>query len=155
MKLTFHLAKISAIILLIASCNQKETKSEDVARTLPAISNEKTSEVLDRHLKAFLENDMELMMADYSEDAVLILPDSTYTGKEQIRSSFANAFKMFPKEGTSLTIDKKTINKNTAYIIWHGKSPDWEVSFGTDTFVIEDGKIQLQTFAAVMKPVAK
>ena len=155
MKLTFHLAKISAIIVLIASCNQKETKTEDVARTVPAISNEKTSEVLDRHFKAFLENDMELMMADYADDAILILPDTTYIGKEQIKSSFTNAFKMFPKEGSSLTMDKKTINNNIAYIIWHGKSPDWEVEFGTDTFVIEDGKIQRQTFAAVMKPIAK
>lgn len=155
MKLTFQIANIYAIILLIASCNQKETKSEDLARTLPVISNEKTREVLDRHFKAFVENDMEIMMSDYADDAVLILPDTLYTGKEQIKSSFINAFKMFPKEGTSLVMDKKTINNNIAYIIWHGKSPDWEVSFGTDTFVIEDGKIQRQTFAAVMKPVAK
>jgi len=155
MKLTLHIASIFAFIFLIASCKQEETKSEDLARTGPAISNEKTSEVLDRHFKAFLENDMEIMMADYADDAILILPDTTYTGKEQIKSSFINAFKMFPKEGSSLTMDKKTINNNIAYIIWHGKSPDWDVSFATDTFVIEDGKIQRQTFAAVMKPVAK
>lgn len=155
MKLIFRFAKIFAIIVLIVSCNQKETKTEDVARAIPEISNEKTREVLDRHFKAFLENDMEVMMSDYAEDAILILPDTTYTGKEQIESSFVNAFKMFPKEGTSLTMDKKTINNNIAYIIWHGKSPDWDVSFGTDTFVIEDGKIQRQTFAAVMKPIAK
>ena len=155
MKFAFHIASISAIALLVASCNQKETKSDDVTRTLPVISNEKTREVLDRHFKAFLENDMEVMMSDYAEDAILILPDTTYTGKEQIESSFVNAFKMFPKEGTSLTMDKKTINDNIAYIIWHGKSPGWEVSFATDTFVIEDGKIQRQTFAAVMKPIEK
>ena len=142
-------------MLLIASCNQKETKTDVAANTPPAISKEKTSEVFDRHFKAFLENDMELMMADYADDAVLILPDTTYTGKEQIKSSFINAFKMFPKEGSNLTLDKKTIDKNIAYIIWHGKSPGWEVSFATDTFVIEDGKIQRQTFAAVMNPIAK
>ena len=107
MKLTFHLANIAAIMILIAACNQKETKSDEVASTVPAISNEKTSEVLDRHLKAFLENDMELMMPDYADDAVLILPDSVYTGKEQIKAHFINAFKMFPKEGSNLTIDKK------------------------------------------------
>ncbi len=73
--------------------------------------------MFDRHFKAFTENNMEAVMTDYAEDAIVIVPDSAYVGKEQIRSSFIEVFKMFPKEGTSLEIDKKFTNNNIAYVI--------------------------------------
>jgi hypothetical protein len=35
-----------------------------------------------------------------------------------------------------------------AYIVWHSVSQGAEVTLGTDTFVVKDGKIAVQTFAA-------
>ncbi|MBN8858042.1 MAG: hypothetical protein J0H29_06620 [Sphingobacteriales bacterium] len=50
-------------------------------------------------------------------------------------------------------MEKKVINDNLVCIVWHGRSPSLEVSFATDTFIIENGKILRQTFAGQLKPV--
>ena len=62
-------------------------------------------------------------------------------------------FPAFPSEGTVLEIDRMVIENELAYIVWHAKTPTVEVPLGTDTFIIEDGKIKLQTFAGVINPV--
>ena len=48
------------------------------------------------------------------------------------------------KPGTyDFTMDRTEV----AYIVWHSVNQGADVKLGTDTFVIRDGKIVLQTFA--------
>ena len=114
-----------------------------------AISEDKTQEVLDHHWEAFSQNDMEAVMADYTEESVLITPDRTYAGLDEIRTNFENAFKAFPKDGTTFQLDKSVVEGDVAYILWQAKTPTFNLSYATDTFIIRDGKIISQTYAGV------
>ncbi len=91
-------------------------------------------------------------MADYTDESVLITPDKTVSGLTELRDHFANVFKLFPKDSTTLKLDKSVINKDVAYIIWSADAPKIDISYGTDTFIIKDGKIVRQTFAGVVVP---
>jgi SnoaL-like domain len=110
---------------------------------------EQTEKTLLRHWQGFVAGDVERIMADYAEDAVLISPEGTLRGHAQIRSLFTQIFAdMFPPAGSSLNLAKQIVEGEIAYILWSGISPRYKVPFGTDTFVIRDGKIVAQTFAA-------
>jgi len=118
-----------------------------------ALSNtEQTGKILLHHWQAFGAGDVEAIMADYADDAALITPEGTLKGLAQIRSLFANIFaNMFPAGKTSLNLTKQVVEGEIAYIRWSGHSPFYNAPFATDTFVIRDGKIVAQTFAAQLE----
>lgn len=116
------------------------------------ISQEKTQEVLEHHWIAFKENDLEAVMADYSEESMLITPDATYKGLDAIRKNFERAFTAFPKEQSTLQLNKTVVEKDVGYILWQASTPTFELTYGTDTFIIQDGKIVRQTYAGVSNP---
>ena len=91
-------------------------------------------------------------MADYADDAVLITPEGTLKGLAQIRPLFAKIFaNMFPPNSTSLNLTKQVVEGEIAYILWSGSSAYYNALFATDTFVMRDGKIVAQTFAAQLE----
>jgi ketosteroid isomerase-like protein len=111
--------------------------------------SEQTQQTLLRHWQAFRAGDVEGIMADYTEDAVLITPDGTLKGREQIRSLFMQVFaNMFPPDSTSLSMTKQVVEGEMAYILWSGSSAYYNAPFCTDTFLMREGKIVAQTFAA-------
>jgi hypothetical protein len=114
------------------------------------IDEAKTKEVLDHHWNTFQANDLDGVMADYTEESVLITPDKTVSGLKDLRDHFTNVFKLFPKDSTTLKLDKSVINKDVGYIIWSADAPKMDIAYGTDTFIVRDGKIVRQTFAGVV-----
>jgi ketosteroid isomerase-like protein len=113
---------------------------------------EQTGKILLHHWQAFGAGDVEAIMADYADDAVLITPEGTLRGLTQIRSLFAKIFaNMFPADKTSLSLTKQVVEGKLAYILWSGHSSFYNAPFATDTFVIRDGKIVAQTFAAQLE----
>lgn len=126
---------------------QEAALSQDAPNT--GISEDKTKEVLDHHWEAFSQNDMEAVMADYTEESVLITPDRTYKGLDEIRMNFENAFGAFPKDQTAFQLNKSVVEGDVAYILWQAKTPTFNLSYATDTFIIRDGKISSQTYAGV------
>ena len=45
-------------------------------------------------------------------------------------------------------MDTLQVADDIAYIVWHANCASADIVFGTDTFLIRDGKIAVQTFAA-------
>ncbi|MBI1341922.1 MAG: nuclear transport factor 2 family protein [Terrimonas sp.] len=115
--------------------------------------NEMSQYVLLRHLSSFQENDLEALMEDYTSDSVLITPNTSYTGLEEIKEYFADLISHFPKQKSIVKIDKTVINDDLVYIVWHAKTPSLEVSFATDTFIIKKDKILRQTFAGQLTSI--
>lgn len=132
------------LILLTTSVSCNETKSVS-----PDINEAKTKEILDHHWVAFQANDLEATMEDYTEESVLITPDATYNGLDEIRKNFVNAFAAFPKDSSTLVLDKSVVVKDVGYILWHAKTPVFTLSYATDTFIIQNGKIVRQSYAGV------
>lgn len=115
-------------------------------------STNNTQQVLQHHLTAFSENNIEEIIKDYTERSFLCTPDGKLGGLAQIRSFFIEVFKLFPAGQTKLDLKQLIIDDDMAYITWSSNSPVAEVPLGTDTFEIRDGRIIWQTLAAHIMP---
>jgi ketosteroid isomerase-like protein len=105
--------------------------------------------VLNHHLESFGAGDIDETMKDYTDESVLIAPDGTLTGLDDIRAAFAGFYSGLFKPGTyEFTMDRAEVVGDVAYIVWHSVNEGVEVTLGTDTLVVRDGKIAVQTFAA-------
>lgn len=108
-------------------------------------------QVLARHWRDFQAGDVESIMSDYAADAVLISTMGVLKGHQQIREAFVSIFShLFPPGASTLKLEKQIIEGETAFIVWSGNAPKFDVPFATDTFWIRNGKIVTQTFAAKM-----
>ena len=135
-------------VFLAASCVQNVQQDQQKGEN---ISEQSTKDVLDHHWEAFKANDLEETMKDYTEESVLVTPNGTYNGLDEIENNFVRAFKGFPGDSTTFTLDKSMAVKDIGYIIWKAKTPGFNLSYATDTFIIRDGKIIRQTFAGVFE----
>jgi ketosteroid isomerase-like protein len=140
------------VFLFLASCNEKQATTDQSAADQAAIDEETTSQVLKHHWDAFQANDLEETMKDYTEESILITPDQTFNGLSEIRENFVFAFSVFPKDSSTLQLDKTVVSGDVGYIIWKADAPKLNLTFATDTFIIHDGKIVRQTYAGVVAP---
>jgi len=111
-----------------------------------------TSDILDRHLTCFSERDVEGLIADYSADAVLFTPGGPLKGREQIEPLFHTLVSEFAKPGSSLTMQVQCVEGDHAYIVWTAETADNSYEIATDTFVVKNGEIVAQSFAAKITP---
>jgi ketosteroid isomerase-like protein len=107
-----------------------------------------TSDVLDRHLKCFSQCDLEGVLADYSSDAVLFVPSGPLRGPDAIRPFFEDLISEFAQPGSSFTMQQQCVDGDHAYILWTAETANNSYEFATDTFVMRNGKIVAQSFAA-------
>ena len=105
-----------------------------------------TSEVWKHHLQAWEARSIEAIVSDYSDESVLILNNEIFRGPEQIGQVFTQLFKIF--DAGVNRIKTPVLYDRFVYITWHFTPRGKEEIFGTDTFVIEEGKIILQTIAS-------
>jgi len=108
--------------------------------------DEISKEVVMRHLNSFIDNNLEVLLSDYTNESVLITQAATYAGPEEISAFFVDFSKHFPKQKSNLELDKVVAKDDMVYIVWHAKTPSLQVPIGSDTFIIKDGKIYQQTF---------
>jgi ketosteroid isomerase-like protein len=111
-----------------------------------AVTVRSTQEVLDHHLKAFGDGNLDAIMSDYVSSSVLFKPDGLLKGLDAIRGLFKGMFAEFAKPGTSFAMHQTLVDGDYAYIVWSAETADNKYEASTDTFVIRDGKIVAQTF---------
>lgn len=102
--------------------------------------------IVERHLNSFVSNDLDGVMADYTEESVMITQDATYTGIEEIKAFFVELNVHFPKQKSSFELGNLVAKDDLVFIVWNAKTPSLHVPIGSDTFIIKDGKISQQTF---------
>ena len=111
----------------------------------------KTEAVIDHHLEAFRSCDIDELMLDYTDNSVLITPERTLNNLNEICALFNKFITDVMPPGCDFELSKKIINGDIAYLIWSAESDNYKIPFGTDTFVIKDGKIATQTVAMVLE----
>ena len=117
-----------------------------------------TKEVLDHHLKCLAGGDLAGIVADYAPDAVLITPPGFFSSDGILRgpggavAGFRLLLGEFGKPGASFEMKEIVVDGDYAYIVWSADTPDHRFDFGSDTFVIKNGKIVAQTFAGKITP---
>jgi hypothetical protein len=105
-----------------------------------------TETVLRRHLQAAGVG-VDAVMADYGDASVIITHDTTYRGLSEIREFFTELLDG-PYRGfiRALEMTRQEVVGEAAFILW--RAPPW-FPHATDTFVIRNGKILIQTFSAL------
>ena len=105
-----------------------------------------TETVLQNHLRA-AKIGVDAIMEDYTDESVLITHEATYRGLAEIRRFFTALFGALPRGFfDELKLIRHEIVDEVAYILWERKP---QIARATDTFVVRNGKILVQTFAVM------
>ncbi len=113
--------------------------------------SEASKDLLTHHLGSFLDNDLEAVISDYTDESILITQVTTYIGLKEIKVFFTDLITHFPKGNINFVLDKIVVKDEFAFIVWHANTPDLNVTLGSDTFIIKGGKIHQQTFVGIME----
>jgi len=112
-----------------------------------------TRAVLDHQYEAFSAGNADEIAADFADDAVLIRADAVFSGRAAIRGAYQEMFEGRFKPGSyELAVDAEHVVGEIAYIAWRASCATDELTLGTDTFVVRNGKIVAQTFTAKSEP---
>ena len=114
------------------------------ARCPMQLQHRSAEQVLEAHLAAVRSGNAALVACDYARDAVFLLPGSVAQGPEQIEAVFAG---LFESAGAilSVTATSMTTQGGAILLTYTVDSEHIVVPNGVDTFVIEKGRIVLQT----------
>ena len=161
------LALTTAVLLALsaAACSKPATTTETSAAA-PAAAPAETAEsdmnaALARHVTAVKAGDVEGVMADYADDATLVLmpgeqwPKGALVGKAEVRKFFAwlSSPEVLPG-AQSMTVTTEKIGPNTMYFHftqWPGTPKEVK---GYDIYTFRDGKIVFQTTFVTDAPKA-
>lgn len=111
-----------------------------------------TKQVVDRHLKCFSEHDLDGVLADYAPDAVLFVPGEPVRGTDAMKAFFRALIAEFAKPGAMFSVQQQCFQGDYGYILWSAETADNSYEAATDTFVVQNGKIVAQSFAAKITP---
>jgi ketosteroid isomerase-like protein len=130
----------------------KDIRSEQPESTKEDREMASTKELLDHHLKCFGEGDLQGLLSDYAPGAVLLTPDGPLRGADAIKPFFQALFAEFGKPGAAFSMKQESVEGDYAYILWTAETADNVYEVGTDTFVVRDGKVVVQSFAGKIIP---
>jgi ketosteroid isomerase-like protein len=110
-----------------------------------------TEAVVRNHLQAFLEQKgIAAILDDYDENARFYSEARIYQGKQEIHGFFTDFIGSLPAGGIDhFSLRSLRVDGDMAYITWSVGS---DIPLGTDTFVVNQGKIVSQTFAMYTVP---
>jgi ketosteroid isomerase-like protein len=105
-----------------------------------------TETVVRNHLQAFFEQkSVAAIVSDYDDDAHFYSEAKIYRGKQEIHDFFEDFIAALPTNAIErFTLKSLQVDRNIAYITWCIGS---DIPLGTDTFVVDNGKIVSQSFA--------
>jgi hypothetical protein len=105
-----------------------------------------TQAALGRHLQSFAQG-IETILANYTEASVIVTPDATYRGLDEIRGFFRRFLdSATPEFWDAFTLGAQNVVGDVAYITWSAKP---FIPLATDTLIVRSGKIYVQTFTAL------
>ena len=110
-------------------------------------------EILEQHNTAVLTNDYEKMIADYTDDAVLITMSGVYRGKEAIGGALQQLMRDMPEmKPIESPTNMLTIEGDTLLLRWSAESAQGRIMDAVDTIVVKGDKIWRQTTSFEIVP---
>ena len=83
---------------------------------------------------------------------MLFTPSGPLKGLGAIRGMFVGMLEEFAKPGMSFEMLQQDVEGNCAFIMWKAETADNVYEIGTDTFVVQGGKIIYQSFCGKIVP---
>ena len=106
-------------------------------------------EIFAHHGKALGAEDLEDIVADYSDDAILVVQKKVYRGKEGARQVFTQLLGDVPQAQWEL---ETVFADDVLYLGWKAVGGGRKVEDGVDTFIFRDGMIRVQTVVYTVHP---
>ena len=100
-------------------------------------------QIFDHHAQALGGEDLEGIISDYADDALVICQGTVYPGTDGVRQVFTQLLRDVPQ--ASWELPTTVYADDVLYLEWRARSAKAKVDDGIDTFVFRDGRIQLQT----------
>jgi ketosteroid isomerase-like protein len=107
-------------------------------------------EVFQHHAEALGAGDLDEIVADYADDAVLITPAGVQRGKGGIRAAFTQLLADVPDAAWELRT--QIYEGDVLFLEWAADAEKTRVEDGIDTFIFRDGMIRLQTVRYSLQP---
>ena len=111
-----------------------------------------TEAAVSEHLRCFAACDVDGIVAGYSDDAAMHTLAGTVRGHDALRQAFTSVFAEFGDPGTSFEMKQQVYDGEIGFVVWSAETEDNVYDLGIDTFVVRDGKIVAQTYAAKVTP---
>lgn len=101
--------------------------------------------VVQHHTEALIQEDIEAILEDYTDESVIITQGAIFRGFDELREFFKGVLNTVP-EGfwDAYTVTREEVIGEIYYDEW--EAHPW-FPCGTDTLLIRDGKILVQTGA--------
>ncbi len=100
-------------------------------------------EIFAHHAEVLVAGDLEGIVADYDDDAVVITPKQVYRGKDGVRQAFTDLLGDLPSADWS--VPTQVFEDDVLFIEWSAVAEKSRAMDGIDTFVFSDEGIRVQT----------
>ena len=100
-------------------------------------------EIMTHHSQALGAADLDEIVADFADDAVVITPTGAKRGQDGIREAFAQLFADLPD--ATFTAKSQVFGNDVILVAWTADAAGSRADDGVDTFVLRDGMIRVQT----------
>ena len=111
-------------------------------------------EVFAHHGSTLGAGDLEGILDDYADDAILIVQSQVYRGKDGARQVFTQLLEDVPEAEWGLST---VFADDVLYLEWSAvaEGVGRRVDDGIDTFVFRDGQIRVQTVRYTVQPIGQ
>ena len=106
-------------------------------------------QIVAHHMAAAAKGDVDGIVADYADTAVVFTPGGKTQGKAALRKMFEGIFGGPPGSRAPLEVQQQFYTKEIGYIVWVQNAGKPEELRGSDTFLVRKGKIVAQTVMLV------
>jgi hypothetical protein len=106
-------------------------------------------EVFAHHGAALGAEDVEDVISDYADDAILVVQKEVFRGREGARQVFTKLLSEIPRATWDLDT---TYADDVLYLEWKAAGGGNKIEDGVDTFVFRDGMIRVQTVVYSVHP---
>jgi ketosteroid isomerase-like protein len=108
-------------------------------------------EVFAHHAQALGAGDLDGIVADYAEDAVVISPTGVLRGLDGVRTAFTQLLADLPNANWDLPT--QIYEGDVLFLEWTANAGSTRADDGIDTFVFRDGLIRVQTLRYTLQQV--
>lgn len=115
-----------------------------------------TRQVIERHIAALLDGDVDAMMDTFAQDAVVLGGDGRppLATRDEIREGCERLVQGLFAPGTyAFHLDSIATVGEVGLVTWHARCQGTDIPFAADSFVVRDGAIVSKTFAVVLQEV--
>jgi SnoaL-like domain len=109
-------------------------------------------DVFEHHATALMAGDVDGIVEDYADDALLITPRGVLRGRDGVREAFTALLGDVPD--ASWEVPTQIFEDDILFIEWSAVAEKSRVRDGVDTFVFRDGLIRVQTVHYTLEPVS-